>query len=490
MKILHFRNIAVFAASLILPFIIQAQQEPSPFWKGWSINVNGGASLFYGDVENYDFYKVTENNNEWRLGYGLMLQKQFNPLFTLRGQFFYGELSGTKRKSNIWFEGDVIETSLSGKLDFINLFFETRERKLSLYGMLGLGIAQWRTKLMDFRTDEQIGGNGNFGSGFDGRTLEPVIPVGFGIDYNIGKRWGVNAEISWRPVNSDKLDATEGGSKYDLYSYNFVGVTYKFIKREKKPPIVLPAEIAEAEEPEEKPVETRAEEPPAPIVVKEVPPKQKTLDEKLLDAEKRTGLYESPWPGVEFTVQIAASKRINDPLYFKNKFGLSGDVQMHSGQGWYRFSIGKYIKYWQAREYRNILVTRNNINGAFVVAYRDGERIMLSELIAADASKAETSGPVQPARPSFTRAFSVQVLASKSGSITPGAIREMYEIDLEVFKEYNPADGTFQYSVGNFESYQEAAKVRNKLKARGIRGAFVVGYKDGVRVSDIKSILD
>lgn len=486
MKILLFRKIAVLAAMLLLPIILQGQKESSAFWKGWSLNVNGGASLFYGDVENYDYYKVTENNNEWRVGYGLMVQKQFNPLFTLRGQLFYGELSGTKRKSNIWFEGNVFETSLSGKLDLINLFFETRERKLSFYGMFGLGIAQWRTQLMDFRTDEQIGGNGNVGSGIDGRTLEPVIPFGLGVDYNIGKRWALNLEISWRPVNSDKLDATEGGSKYDLYSYNFVGVTYKFIKREKKPPIVLPPEIAVVEEPAEKPVE----EPPPPIVVKEAPPKQKTLDEKLLDAEKRTGLYESPWPGVEFTVQIAASKRINDPLYFKNKFGLSGDVQMHSGQGWYRFSIGKYIKYWQAREYRNILVTRNNINGAFVVAYREGERIMLSELIAADASKAEAAGPPQPARPSFTRAFSVQVLASKSGSITPGAIREMYEIDLEVFKEYNPSDGTFQYSVGNFESYQEAAKVRNKLKVKGIRGAFVVGYKDGVRVQDIRTILD
>lgn len=469
---------------LLLPILTSAQSETENPWKAWSVNVNGGVSLCYGDVQNYRFYKVFENNSEWRFGGGIMLQKQFNPYFTLRGQLFYGELSGTKRKSNIWFEGDLFEMSLSGKLDFINLIFGPKVRKFSFYGMLGIGIVQWRTSLMDFTTNDQIGGNGNMGGGINGRTLETVIPFGLGVDYNINERWVLNLEGSLRPVNSDVLDGKSGGFQFDFYSYNFIGVTYKFVKRKEKP-LTLPAEeIAVVAEPEIEP-EIQEAEPEVEVVVEEIPP-VKTLEEKLLDKEAETGLYESPWPGVNFTVQIAASKTISDPQVIADKYKISAKINQNSGGGWNRFSMGNFIKYWKAKEYRNILQTRNGIQDAFVVAYRDGERIMLSDLITVD----EAEQRAQPKRPSINRAFSVQVLATSNGNIPPAVIKEMYEIDLDVFKEYNSSDNTYQYSVGNFGTYNDAAKVRNKLKAKGISGAFVVGYKDGSRVSDLKSILD
>jgi len=158
---------------------------------------------------------------------------------------------------------------------------------------------------------------------------------------------------------------------------------------------------------------------------------------------------------------------------------------VNQGDGWYRFSVGRYIKYWRAREYRNILMTRNDIQDAFVVAYKEGNRIMLADLVKLDeTARKETE------RPSYTKAFSVQVMATTDRNIPVSVVREMYEIDMEVFKDFNKSDNVFQYTVGNFDTYEEAAKLRNKLKARGLRGAFVVGYKNGVRVSDLKSILD
>lgn len=463
------------------------QPEDQKQWKAWSINVNGGVSLMYGDIQNYRFYKVFENNNEWRFGGGLMLQKQFNHYFTLRGQLFYGKLSGTKRKQKIWFEGDLLETSLSGKVEFINLFWGPRVRKFGAYGMLGIGLAQWRTSLKDFNTNDQIGGNGNVGSGINGRTLEAVIPFGIGVEYNINKWWVVSIEGSLRPVNSDVLDGKAGGFEFDFYSYNFVGVTYKFVKREKKVPVIQEQEIAVVEAIPVVPEEP-VEEPEVEVVVADIPP-VKTIEEKLLDKEARTGLYESPWPGVEFTVQVAASKTIRDPETIADKYNISAEIDVNSGDGWNRFSMGRFIKYWKAKEYRNILVTRNGIKDAFVVAYREGQRIMLADLISSGGPDAEVADQKE-VRSVFEVAFSVQVLASQNGSIPVAVIREMYEIDLDVFKEFNPKDNTYQYTVGNFDSYNNAAKVRNKLKARGISGAFVVGYKDGVRASNIKDVLD
>ena len=244
---------------------------------------------------------------------------------------------------------------------------------------------------------------------------------------------------------------------------------------------------------------TEVKEKPADVAIVEEPKKEavvshssgerkKTFEERLLEAEYRSGLYESRWPGVEFTIQIAASKSISDPEVIKQKFGLSSEVEVTKGGEWYRFTVGHYIKYWKAREYRNILITRNGIEDAFIIAYKDGKKIMFTDLLASVETTPDSSTGTT-VRPEVSRAFSVQILATKDGNVSESALREKYDVDEEIFKEYNPSDGLYRYTIGNFSSYIEAAKVRNRIRASGIRDAFVVGYKDGKRVADPKSIL-
>jgi cell division protein FtsN len=216
--------------------------------------------------------------------------------------------------------------------------------------------------------------------------------------------------------------------------------------------------------------------------------RKKTLEERLLAAEYRSGLYDSRWPGVEFTIQIAASKSISDPELIKRKFDLSSDVEVAKVDEWYRFTVGRYIKYWKAREYRNILITTKGLNDAFIVAYKDGKKIMLNDLLAVAETMPDVNTEIN-VRPEMTINFSVQVLATKDGNITDSDIRNKFDIDEDVFKEYNESDGLYRYSVGNFSTYAGAAKVRNKIRASGFRDAFIIGYKDGKRVKDLKLIL-
>ncbi len=476
-RVLSFLIISIFIFNNL-----SAQDDRPAFWKGWSLNANGGANLFYGDTDNYRFYRVFRNNSEWRFGYSLMLQKELSPLFTLRGQLMHGQLSGTKRKDTIWFEGDIIETSMSLKLDVTGLIWGVSDRKFSIYAMAGIGLAHWETELKNLRTNDVIKGNGHkTGSGLFRRTMEPVFPFGMGVDYQFARRWSLNLEGTLRPVNSDKLDANEGGFAYDFYSYNFVGITYHFIKREKKKPEIPPREIV-YEEPVEVP------EPSFKPTVKEPPAEPApTLEDQLLEAEKGSGLYDSPWPGVEFRVQVAASKTVDDPEMIRKKYNLPGELEMNEGDGWYRYSMGGFVKYWKAREYRNIVITRYNVKDAFVVAYRDGKRISMAELISG-AEPREGELIVENKRPVIDRAFSVQVLASADGTITTGVFRALFEIEEDVYKEQR--GGLYLYTVGNFEDYNDAARFRNKMEARGVSGAFVVGYKNGERVDDINEVLD
>jgi cell division protein FtsN len=288
-------------------------------------------------------------------------------------------------------------------------------------------------------------------------------------------------------INKEKLKEGKKSSSDSSVMVRKTIISEK--KTEEIPPIPSEEKVIKKTEVKEKPVnDVIAEEPKKEIVASHSSvERKKTLEERLLKAEYRTGLYEARWPGVVFTIQIAASKSIDDPEVIKRKFDLSDDVEVDKGGEWYRFSVGHYIKYWRAREYRNILITRYGIEDAFIVAYKDGKKIMFTDLLAMVETTTD-SGPEITVRPADSIAFTVQILATKDGNISESEMREKYDVDEVIFKEYNQNDGLYHYSIGNFGSYIEAAKVRNKIRASGIRDAFVVGYKDGERIIDLKSI--
>lgn len=482
--------IALVILLLSLQSYSQLTKEKKSFWSGWSVNVNAGACIAYTDIDNYRFYRVFRNNSEWRVGYGIILQKRVHPLFQLRGQIMNSKLSGTKRRYNYWFEADMLETSLSATIDLLGLFGGSKVRLVDFYGMAGIGFTQWKTELKTLDTNEPIDGNGHgTGSGLWGRTMEAVFPFGLGLDFDVSYHWNINVEVSLRMVNSDALDGKIADFKYDFYSYDFVGITYKFKKKRPKdieippPPLIAREEVVVPEEKVivETPQETKV------VVSEEQQNLLKLLQERMLEEDAQTGMYESPWQGVEFTVQIAASRTADDPSYFQKKFNISGDITRTHDEGWYYYSIGKYVKYWRALEYKNILLTRNNTKGAFVVAYKDGKRILLSELIHYNIDERTGEQVVEQQRPISKKSFSVQVMATRDGEISPYAVREMYGIDQDVYKEYE--NGWFRYIVGNFENYSQASKLRNKLRLQGLREAFIVGYSDGKRVP-IESLMD
>lgn len=198
----------------------------SIYWNTWSISGNVGTCLFYGDVENYKYYKSFENNSEWKSGLGFIIQKQFTSIIAARGQVVFGQLSGTKRTSNIWFETDFMEINANIKINFVNMLFSTKQRKYSFYGTLGVGKPFYRTTLMSYndnKTLDQETSNESF-----------VIPFGAGADYLLDKNWSLNFELTMRILNSDNIDLKEGGFEYDMYAYIFVGVNYKFLYKMKK----------------------------------------------------------------------------------------------------------------------------------------------------------------------------------------------------------------------------------------------------------------
>ncbi|MCU4164103.1 SPOR domain-containing protein [Carboxylicivirga caseinilyticus] len=101
---------------------------------------------------------------------------------------------------------------------------------------------------------------------------------------------------------------------------------------------------------------TVTEEAPIPVVVEKIP--EKTVQQ----------------PETYFSIQIIADKTTVSESRLKIVYKGSRKIIMNEGDGWYRYSIGKFKSFEEA----NSVMKSEGIKG-FVVAYSDGKRITTSQ---------------------------------------------------------------------------------------------------------------
>lgn len=88
--------------------------------------------------------------------------------------------------------------------------------------------------------------------------------------------------------------------------------------------------------------------------------------------------FKSPINGVVFRVQIGSLANDNSADYYKEVLGLSEEIKIDVYQGAYKYTVGSFNSYALARIYANTLKIKSGIN-TFVVAFKDGERIPISD---------------------------------------------------------------------------------------------------------------
>ncbi len=208
-----------------------SEKENYKFLNNWSVNVNFGSSLFWGDLRVNDLWPVDNNQNERKWAYGALLGKRISPLFEIRGQFLFGELSGTKRTEKQYFNADYLEYNIHTTFDFVNLIYGNNpDRKFNFYALLGIGSFRYRSIKQELGTQKILataGWNANATVKEDHKS-ELVFPLGLGGRYNIDRRFSITGDVIWKYTNTDLIDLTEGMSKHDVYSYMSLGVTYRF----------------------------------------------------------------------------------------------------------------------------------------------------------------------------------------------------------------------------------------------------------------------
>jgi opacity protein-like surface antigen len=201
----------------------------------WSATLSTGSMLLYGDLRQYGIWPMGKTDypkdiSERKCGFGLAVNRKLSPVFSVQGQFQMGKLSGFKREANACFISGFNEWGINGIVNFVKLILPDLEnQKISVYGVLGIGLINIKAMQKSISTDEVVI---SYGYEINGekqkRTTETVIPIGIGVKYTINNNFDAGIEILMNNVNTDKLDAyvSEGSAK-DKYGYTCLTLTYK-----------------------------------------------------------------------------------------------------------------------------------------------------------------------------------------------------------------------------------------------------------------------
>jgi hypothetical protein len=184
-----------------------------------------GVTQFFGDIDDGPAPGGLLQNN---LAVRASVEKSFGSLFILGGQIMVGNVSGEKKRGSnyhLYFKAGFTEYSFFTEYNIFGLFTKNVNRNFNVYANVGLGLIDFKTKLINGINDTIVKT-----WGYEGQknTTELVIPFGIRADYHINHRIAINGLISNRKVNTDKLDGVSGNNNTDYFGYYSLGVIYKF----------------------------------------------------------------------------------------------------------------------------------------------------------------------------------------------------------------------------------------------------------------------
>lgn len=226
-----FKNKLVFIFSFL--FLVNNLQSQS-------LDLSAGVSLvginYQGDLVKSILFEAKETN----LAGGVFLRKKFKNGISGRFNFAYGKISGSDLNSSdagknlrgFNFSSSILETSLLAELELPMGKFKPL---ITPYIFIGIGNTNFKPKT-DFNemTSEVIESDK---AELENHKNALTIPLGFGLRYNIDKKYYLEFETAYRVTRTDYLDgiSESGNPKRNDWWLTFgFNVGYRFALHQDK----------------------------------------------------------------------------------------------------------------------------------------------------------------------------------------------------------------------------------------------------------------
>ncbi|MFO7617899.1 MAG: SPOR domain-containing protein [Bacteroidales bacterium] len=478
---------------LVLPAAPVQAQSVNAF-EGLSIRLNPGVVTFYGEMSNSSLNPFDKFKYGSSFGFNGSIVKNFSPAFGVQAQvvtttmYNLHQVEGESFKSYI--VASVNDYNLSARFDPL-LLGKGYARRISPFVSAGVSSIAFRSVRKNFDNNSVLGHMGYQTDGLTKarRELAMAIPISIGVSFRLSDNFSIEAEHSLRLTNTDLLDCVlVDPSANDNYAITSVGLKYTIAparpaseRAPRKPRVKQGATAAKpATEPTTRPSSPNVfidVEIPAVINANEPIAVNVRINKSAFEGSARlvqsypAGFiaYE-PASGtsgqfsfVNQTVQIEWDRMPADPIvhcdyYIKADGNLSGSQQI-TGRFEYRDSEGpKTIRF--------------------------NKQVLIRE---SEAGQKETARII-PATFSSGVEFRVQCGAFREQIPTVEKIASLYRITDTVQEERH--EGWYKYTVGTLKTYEEAVRYRDDfIKRTGLTTAFIVAYRDGVRLARITDAL-
>ena len=452
--------------------------QTAGFFGNFSINANVGTTMAFADISQ-DFNPYQE---DWKIGYGINIRKQLSPIFGIGAQFLMGNLRGSRLDANAYFDSEFMDVNFHAIINLSNLFFGyNEERKIHLYSTLGIGFTNWATIQRDLNTNAELARSGFDANGLKAWTPTLSIPVGMGLYFAMGKRWGFNIETSLHRINSDDLDAyISGKSKQDYYAYASAGITYNFggvgnvFRKAGKEETNYDKEARKLEKYQNRQAKKN----------------RRDQDREEMENERKTNIEKSkrsrrdPAAGMPHVVEYDAifSRASVQNINNKNVNNIDEKIEdAVKGEKELVFDEGKHFITGGGQTDSNKLTSSANI-----ISARDALKLKTENyesLTVTDGTGRTTTSIISGGVltiPESGLIYTVQILASRVQANNLHVYRERYGIHQPIY--YTLQNGLYRYSTGLFTNYYDAQTYANVIKRNGLSDVFVATYNNGLRV--------
>jgi len=162
-----------------------------------------------------------------------------------------------------------------------------------------------------------------------------------------------------------------------------------------------------------------------------------------------------------------------------------------------RYATGSFDAYTKAQEHK-LKMRGNGFADAFVAAYKDGDRISITDLVKANEYVAGSEVKTEKVAPKseiekeiiakkveekvvvadpVKVVYKVQLAAASVTAEQSEETKQIPQLEIEVANNYR------RYLSGSFDNFADAVKRKEEMAKKGFPNAYVVSYQNGKRIS-------